>query len=688
MYVLGVVLAGGRGERLYPLTQHRAKPAVPFGGRYRIIDFVLSNFVNSGILSIYVLTQFKAQSLLEHLDRGWRTTDFLGEHFVTPVPAQMRSGDGLVSGNRRLGLSESLSARAPQSQIGRGVWRRSHLSHERAPDDRRAPEKIGRRHGRRAAGQDRRSLAVRRDRGGRRLAHHRLSTKNPSSPNRFPASRTYALVSMGNYLFNNEVLIDALDRRCRQASEQRMISAGTFLPDLIKSKRVYAYDFRKNRVPSPSKGEEPSYWRDLGTIDAYYEANMDLCSIDPSFNLYNRSWPLRTVGYADPPAKFVFDWNDRQGMAVNSVVAEGTIISGSHVHNCVVGRNVSIHSFSQIENSVIMDWVEIGSNCRIRHAIIDKANVIPSGTEIGYDADKTANATSSRRNGLVVLGARPAQNYLDHGQAHSSAGIVAPDTRTSTSPNHRSFSWNATSAFTATSTNRRGKILGSKPSSCKIRRLSVSRLERAHHRANATRPMPSRASSTSEGRIVKLVNNYAKISFNFGPTLLSWLEAKAPEVYAGDSRGRPTRARKNFPATARRMAQVYNHVIMPLANQPRPGHADSSGALRDFEHRFKRAAGRHVAAGNRRGSGIARIAGAATASVSPSSRRIRPRACGAIGESDLARNRRRSHRSDAAPIANRCRRAEPSRYFFMTARSPAPSPSRACSPRRAASSSD
>ena len=149
---------------------------------------------------------------------------------------------------------------------------------------------------------------------------------------------------------------------------------------------------------------------------------MDLCSIDPSFNLYNRSWPLRTVGYADPPAKFVFDWYDRQGMAVNSIVAEGTIISGSQVRNCVVGRNVRIHSFSQVENSVIMDWVEIGRNCRIRNAIIDKSNVIPSGTEIGYDKEKDRERYFVSPSGIVVLGRGPTQNYLDHGRAHSGCG--------------------------------------------------------------------------------------------------------------------------------------------------------------------------------------------------------------------------------------------------------------------------
>ncbi len=405
MYILGVVLAGGRGERLYPLTQHRAKPAVPFGGRYRIIDFVLSNFVNSGILSIYVLTQFKAQSLLEHLDRGWRTNDFLGEHFVTPVPAQMRSGVEWYQGTadsvyQNLYLLErhnpKLVAVFGSDHIYRMNVRQMIDEHQRNSADvtvAALPVKIeeASQFGVIAVDADWRIIGF---------------DEKPKHPKSIPGEPEYALVSMGNYLFNNEVLIEALNADAADETSKHDFGHN-ILPALIKSQRVYGYDFRKNRVPIPSKGEEPSYWRDLGTLDAYYEASMDLCSIDPSFNLYNRSWPLRTVGYADPPAKFVFDWKDRQGMALNSIVAEGSIISGSYARNCVVGRNVRIHSFSQVEDSVIMDWVEIGRNCRIRHAVIDKANVIPSGTEIGYDLDKDRQLYTVSPNGVVVLPRAP-----------------------------------------------------------------------------------------------------------------------------------------------------------------------------------------------------------------------------------------------------------------------------------------
>jgi glucose-1-phosphate adenylyltransferase len=401
MYMLGVILAGGRGERLFPLTEHRAKPAVPFGGRYRIIDFVLSNFVNSGILSIYVLTQFKAQSLLEHLDRGWRTTDFLGEHFVIPVPAQMRSGEDWYQGTadsvyQNLYLLErhspKLVAVFGADHIYRMNIRQMIDEHQRKSADvtvAAIPARI----------EEAFQFGVIEVDADWRIVGFQEKPRRPKS---IPGEPKLALVSMGNYLFNNEVLIEALNADAKVTSSNHDFGRDV-LPNLIKQGGVYAYDFRKNRVPVPSKGEEASYWRDLGTIDAYYDANMDLCSIDPLFNLYNRSWPLRTVSFADPPAKFVFDWKDRQGMAVNSIVAEGTIISGSYVHNCIVGRNVRIHSYSHIEDSVIMDWVEIGRGCKIRRAIIDKANVIPSGTQIGYDIEKDRERYTVSPNGVVVL---------------------------------------------------------------------------------------------------------------------------------------------------------------------------------------------------------------------------------------------------------------------------------------------
>lgn len=402
MFILGIVLAGGRGERLYPLTKHRAKPAVPFGGRYRIIDFVLSNFVNSGILSIYVLTQFKAQSLLEHLEKGWRTSDFLGEHFITPVPAQMRMGRDWYQGTadsvyQNLYLIErhnpKLVAVFGADHIYRMNIRQMIDEHQKkgaVVTVAALPVKIT---------EAPQFGVIEVDPDWRIVGFE----EKPANPKSIPGEPEYALVSMGNYLFDTDVLVQSLTADAQNPSTKHDFGRD-HIPSLVEGKKVYAYDFRKNRVPIPFKGEEVSYWRDLGTIEAYYEASMDLCSVDPSFNLYNRSWPFRTVGYGDPPAKFVFDWYDRQGVALNSIVAEGTIISGSTVHNCVVGRNVRIHSYSQIEDTVIMDWVEIGRGCKIRHAIIDKSNVIPPGTEIGYDLAKDREHYFVSERGIVVIG--------------------------------------------------------------------------------------------------------------------------------------------------------------------------------------------------------------------------------------------------------------------------------------------
>jgi glucose-1-phosphate adenylyltransferase len=401
MYVLGIILAGGKGERLAPLTEHRAKPAVPFGGRYRIIDFVLSNFVNSGILSLYVLTQFRAQSLLEHLDRGWRTTDFLSDHFITPVPAQMRLGTDWYQGTadacyQNLFLIERHNPKLVAVFGADHIYRMNirqmiddHQKHSADVTVAALPVKISEAY----------QFGIMEVDDEWRIVGFEEKPRNPKC---IPGEPEYALASMGNYIFNADLLVRMLTADNEDESSSHDFGRD-IIPRLFKRGSAYAYDFRNNRVPSTQRGEEPSYWRDLGTLEAYYEANMDLCSVDPSFNLYNRSWPLRTVGFGDPPAKFVFDWPERQGMALNSIVAEGSIVSGSVVRNCVVGRNVRIHSYSAIEDSVIMDWTEIGRGCRIRGAIIDKSNVIPPGTQIGFDLEQDRRRYYVSDGGIVVL---------------------------------------------------------------------------------------------------------------------------------------------------------------------------------------------------------------------------------------------------------------------------------------------
>ncbi len=399
--MLGIILAGGNGERLGPLTKDRAKAAVSFGGKYRIIDFVLSNFVNSGIYAIFVLTQFKAQSLMRHLEQGWRLSDLLQDHFVTAVPAQMRTGEEWYKGTadsvyQNLYL---IQRHAPELvavfgadhiyRMNVGQMIEEHHAKEADVTVAALPVKIE------EASQ---FGVIEVDRHWRIIGFE----EKPTAPKSIPGEPAYALVSMGNYLFNTDVLIRALS-----ADSLNRASTHDFghniLPALVGEQKLYAYDFRKNRIPLPLKSEEPSYWRDLGTIEAYYQANMDLRAVDPSFNLYNRSWPIRTVGNGDPPAKFVFDEEGRRGMAVNSLVGEGTIVSGSLIRGSVIGRNVRIHSYCLIEDSIIMDWVEVRRGARIRKTIIDKNHIVAPGTEIGYDLDLDRERYFVSESGIVVI---------------------------------------------------------------------------------------------------------------------------------------------------------------------------------------------------------------------------------------------------------------------------------------------
>ncbi len=402
MEILGIVMAGGRGERLYPLTRDRAKPAVPFGGKYRIIDFVLSNFINSGIYSIYVLTQFKAQSLVEHLQEGWQVTSVAREHFVTPVPAQMRTGADWYRGTadavyQNLHLIKRANPKFVAVFGADHIYKMNiqqmieyHLRQEAEVTVAALPVKT----------EEASHFGVMEVDDNWRLIGFE---EKPAQPKSIPAEPDQALVSMGNYLFETELLLRAVDDDAPDTQSTHDFGRD-ILPDLVKEgRKVYAYDFRTNRIPTLLKGEEPSYWRDIGTIEAYYEANMDLRAVNPTFNLYNRSWPTRTVSYGDPPAKFVFDEEGHRGMALNSIVAEGTIISGSIVRGSVIGQNVRIHSYCLIEDTVIMNRVEVGRGCRIRRAIIDKNVYVPPGTEIGYNPEKDREHHYVSDTGIVVV---------------------------------------------------------------------------------------------------------------------------------------------------------------------------------------------------------------------------------------------------------------------------------------------
>jgi glucose-1-phosphate adenylyltransferase len=403
--VLAFVLAGGKGTRLYPLTKERAKPAVPFGGKYRIIDFVLSNLVNSGIYSIYVLTQFRSQSLLQHLRDGWQFGGVLSQYFIIPVPAQMRSpGETWYQGTadaiyQNINLIEQSNPDVVAIFGADHVYRMNiremiEFHHERRAEATVAaipvPKKMAAEFG-----------VIQAESDGRITAFYEKKADAPTMPG--DPERVYA--SMGNYIFSTRALLRELERDA--ADEESTHDFGRdILPSMVGRCALYAYNFETNRIPGEPPGK-PNYWRDVGTIEAYYEANMDLRAVDPALNLYNRQWPVRTASYSTPPAKFVFDEEGRRGQAIDSIVSGGSILSGGTVRNSVIGRGVRIHSGALVEDSIIFDNCDIGRRARIRRAILDKNVHVPPDTRIGYDLEEDRKRYHVTDSGIVVVeGAR------------------------------------------------------------------------------------------------------------------------------------------------------------------------------------------------------------------------------------------------------------------------------------------
>jgi glucose-1-phosphate adenylyltransferase len=399
--IMGLILAGGKGTRLFPLTKERAKPAVPFGGKYRIVDFVLSNFINSGIHSIYVLIQFRSQSLLQHLRDGWQFAGLLQEQFIIPVPAQMRSpGETWYSGTAD------------------AVFQNANLIEQSRPDlvvlfgaDHIYRMDIGQMiefHANKGAGVSIAVIPVDKiyakefgvievDRDGRIIG---FIEKREDAPT-MPGDPTKVLASMGNYIFSTDLLLKMVNDDAKNPNSSHDFGKD-ILPSLIGKVEMFAYDFQTNRIAGDPPERVP-YWRDVGTLDAYYEASMDVRSIDPPLNLYNRRWPLRTAGYPDPPAKFAFDEDSRRGQAIDSMVGGGCIISGGMVKRSLLGRWVRVHSNALVEDSIVFDNVDIGRRARIRRAIIEKNARIPPDTVIGYDIEQDRQRYHVTDNGLVVI---------------------------------------------------------------------------------------------------------------------------------------------------------------------------------------------------------------------------------------------------------------------------------------------
>jgi glucose-1-phosphate adenylyltransferase len=383
--VLGIVLAGGKGTRLFPLTKERAKPAVPFGGKYRIIDFVLSNFINSGIYSVYVLTQFRSQSLLQHLSEGWQFGGLLKTQFLIPVPAQMRSQDetwyqGTADAiYQNINLVEQSDPHLVAIFGGDHIYRMNITSMIEFHVQNAAEVTVA------AIPVDRSQAAefgvIEAAESGRILGFHE---KNPDAPS-IPGDGERVYASMGNYIFTTRTLLRLLHEDA--ADENSLHDFGhDILPRIAGNGDVFAYDFQTNRIPGEPADAAP-YWRDVGTIDAYYEANMDLRSVSPALNLYNREWPVRTTSYPDPPAKFTFDELNRRGEAIDSIVSGGCILSGGTVRNSVLSRGVKVHAGAQVDDCIILDNCDIGRRAKIRRAILDKNVRVPEDAVIGYDLE-------------------------------------------------------------------------------------------------------------------------------------------------------------------------------------------------------------------------------------------------------------------------------------------------------------
>ena len=407
--VLGLIMAGGKGERLYPLTRDRAKPAVPFGGKYRIVDFVLSNFVNSGIRSLYVLTQFKSQSLIEHIRDTWRLGSVLRDQFVSAVPAQMQQGESWYRGTADA-VRQNLNLVHQSDPDIVAVFGADHIYRmdigqmvdfhvENKADITIAALPVPRAEARGFG-------IVKVDENWRVQGFQ----EKPPRPSPMPGNPGHALASMGNYLFSTAVLDRILEGSARK--RDRMDFGKDILPEVFKKLRVFVYDFNRNTIPGMKKGEQNSYWRDVGTIEAYFQANMELKSVTPPLNLYNHHWPIMTSDPNAPPVKFVFNDEDRRGFAVDSIVSSGSIVSGGRVFDSILGRNVFIHSWSEVRDSIIMDGVDIGRRCRIRRAIIDKNVRLPEGTVIGYDQEEDRKRYVVSDTGIVIIPKTPRQLML------------------------------------------------------------------------------------------------------------------------------------------------------------------------------------------------------------------------------------------------------------------------------------
>ncbi|MBM0255921.1 glucose-1-phosphate adenylyltransferase [Micromonospora sp. 4G55] len=399
--VLAIVLAGGEGKRLMPLTTDRAKPAVPFGGMYRMVDFVLSNLANAGFLKIVVLTQYKSHSLDRHITQTWRMSTMLG-NYVTPVPAQQRRGPWWFAGSADA-IYQSfnlINDEQPDYVIVFGADHIYRMDPRQMVDDHiasgagvtvagiRQPLSMADQFGVIEVGED-----------GRRI---RAFREKPTDAVGLPDAPDQVYASMGNYVFSTGALCEAVERDAEDKTSKHDMG-GSIIPMLVERGEANVYDFKDNEVPG-STDRDRGYWRDVGTLDSFYDAHMDLINVHPVFNLYNFDWPIYSNQPPYPPAKFVHQWGERVGRAVGSMVSPGAVVSGSLVENSIVSPKVKVHSWAHVDGAVLMEGVEIGRHAVVRRAILDKNVFVPEGAEIGVDLEKDRQRYTVSDNGIVVIG--------------------------------------------------------------------------------------------------------------------------------------------------------------------------------------------------------------------------------------------------------------------------------------------
>jgi glucose-1-phosphate adenylyltransferase len=392
--VLAMVLAGGRGERLYPLTRDRAKPAVPFGAIYRIIDFTLSNCLNSGLRQIFVLTQYKSISLHRHLQLGWNILSApLGE-FVGVIPAQQRIDEQWYQGTADAIYQNIYTLQQERPNLvlilsGDHIYKMDYRKMIADHLEKKADLTVG------AIRMDRRLSrefgVIEVDKDWRIIGFE----EKPEEPKTIPGDREGILASMGIYVFNTEIMVKRLIEDARSDSAHDF--GKDIIPRMIGMDQVFAFDFRRG-----DRGGA-GYWRDVGTIDAYLEANMDLISVTPQLNLYDPQWPILTYQPPSPPAKTVWAEEGRVGNVLNSIISNGCIVSGGSVMRSLLSPNVVVHSYTEIEDSILLEGVDVGRHARMRRTIVDKEVRIPPGMEIGYHLDEDSKRFTVTGSGIVVV---------------------------------------------------------------------------------------------------------------------------------------------------------------------------------------------------------------------------------------------------------------------------------------------